>query len=158
MNRALLLDESELLVRPSSPVGGTAVPIGPQNLQRHDSSGPAHAGYVEFVVPDRRDDAGAMCAVAVVVYRVAGVVREIVAVYIVDVAILVIVDARRAVEFDIVDPQITLQVAMVVVHAGVDDGDNHFLTAAAGVPRLRRTDFGQRPLVRVERVVGRSAD
>ena len=94
------------------------------------------------MLPDRADGAGRVGAVAVVVHRVVVVGDEIPAADVVDVAVVVVIDAGLAVQLDGVDPDVVLQVIVVVVDARVDDADDGGGRSLLPGPRLERVDVG----------------
>ena len=90
-----------------------------------------------------------MGAVAVVVVTVAGAGDDVDAVVVVDVAVAVVVDAVVG-GLGLVDPDVAGQILVIVIHAGVDDGDDHAGAAAGdgdGVHALENAAGVQIPLV-----------
>ena len=77
------------------------------------------------------DDARHMGTVAVVVVTVAGACDDVDAVVVVDVAVLVIVDAVVG-DLVFVAPDVLGQILVVKVHAGIDDSDDDAGAAAGG--------------------------
>ena len=128
-------------------VGGVAAAAVIEKFERHDAHLPADAGHADAVVALGADGAGAMRAVVMVVHRIAIKIREVVAVEVVHEAVVVIVDAVAR-DFAGVDPDVVGQVGMGVIHAGVDDGDDHIAAAGVEIPG------GGRINVRVGRAAG----
>ena len=112
-----------------------------EELQGHDLDFPVHPGHADAVVASRADRPRHVRAVVVVVHRVAVVADEVVAVHIVDVSVLVVVDAIAG-NLTRVHPHVRLEVRMVVIDAGVDDGDDRLAAAGGDVPGGRRLDIG----------------
>src|SRR5262249_24208377 len=116
---------------------------GVEELERHEADVPIDAGDADAVVADRPDGAGHVGAVAVVVHGVAVVVHEVVAVDVIDVAVVVVVDAVAG-DFAGVGPDVGGQVGVVVVDAALDDGDGDAAGAGGRVPGLGGVDVGVR--------------
>ena len=93
-----------------------------------------------------------MRAVTVVVHRVGIVVGEIPARHVVDEAVSVVVDAVTR-HLTRIAPGVRGQVWMVVVHAGIDDGDNDAARPGGRVPCLRRVNVGIDDAARLSGVV-----
>ena len=125
-----------------------------QELERHDPDVPAHAHRAEPVVAHGADGARDVRAVTDVVDRVGVVVHEVVAVVVVDVAVEIVVDpvARNLAG---VGPHVRRQVGVRVVHAGIDDADDHVARSGGGRPRARSADVGARRAARLPHVVQR---
>jgi hypothetical protein len=66
---------------------GAARAVGAEELEPHQPAAPAHAGHADAVVPFRRDRAGDVSPVTVVVQRCVVVVEEVPAVDVVDVPV-----------------------------------------------------------------------
>src|SRR5262249_9769888 len=94
-------------------------------------------------VADGADGTRDVGAVALVVHRVGVVVDEVVAVDVIHVAVVVVVDAVAG-DLARVGPDVGGQVGVGVVHAGVEDGDDHTTGAGGDVPRLGGVDVGVR--------------
>ena len=82
-----------------------------------------------------------MGTVAVGVY-VAAFGTEVVAIYVADIAVVVIVLAGLSVKLGFVDPHIGGKVLVEVVDTAVDDCDYHVAAACGSVPRLEQVDVG----------------
>src|SRR5262249_44521471 len=153
--------------------GYVAGAVGADELERHQPHHRADAGHAAAVSGDRADDAGHVRAVAVVVRWGVVVVGEVPAPPVVDVAVVVVVDAVVAAARAVlprVDPEVAGQVGMGQVDAGVDDADGDAAAAGSDAPGLARGDVGswrtgreadhlagvlEPPLAGEQRVVGR---
>src|SRR5262249_46693761 len=92
-------------------VCGAAVAAAVEDLQVHHAGAPRDTGDAHGVVALGGDDAGHVGAVAVVVERVGEVIGEVVAVHVVDVAVVVVVD-EVAGDLARVGPEVGHQVRM----------------------------------------------
>ena len=120
-----------------------AAPARVQELDRHELHVPRHPGDPESVVAHRSHGPGGMGPVAVVVHRVAVVVREVPAVHVVDETVAVVVDTVAR-DLAGIGPHIGGQVGMDVVDPGVDHRHPHVLAAGGDVPRGWGVDVGSR--------------
>ena len=106
-----------------------------------------HARDADAVVADGADDAGDVGAVAVLVVGVAVLVARVVAVDVVDEAVLVVVEAVAG-DLAPVHPQVRLEVEVVEIDAGVEDDDGDGVAPGrdgvrrGGRPRLEGVDVG----------------
>src|SRR5205085_4363812 len=94
----------------TDPTGSTRV----QELEAHDADRRIDADHADLVVPDGADRPRDVCAVVVVVQRIARVRDGVVAV----------APGRTAVDRAGIRPDVRSQVRVVVVDAGVDDADD----------------------------------
>ena len=131
---------------------GAAAPRGVEKLERHDGYLPIDAHHADAVVAHRTDRARHVRAVAVVVHRVGIIIGEVPAHHVVDEAVAVVVDAVAG-HLAGIAPGVGREIRVVVVHAGIDDGDNHAARASGRVPRLRRVDIGIDDAARLSGVV-----
>ena len=114
----------------------------PDDLARHDlhAVAPARAACdaadAHAVVVHGGDRAGDVRAVHQFGREIqfAGLFGEVVAVNVIHIAVAVVVDARRAVQFGLVDPHVGGQVFVVVLDALVHDGDDHVGIARRELP------------------------
>lgn len=121
-----------------------AAAAGIEKLGRHELGVPGDAGNPDGIVALRRDCAGDVRTVAVlVVIRIAGAdtpaAVEIVAVIVVDIAVAVVVDPV-APDLAGIDPEIVDQVGMVDIDPGIDNADDDGAAAGFARPRIGRGD------------------
>src|SRR5262249_1826177 len=114
-------------------VCGPAVAAAVEDLQVHHAGAPRDTRDAHGVVALGGDDAGHVGAVAVVVERVGEVIGEVVAVHVVDVAVVVVVD-EVAGDLARVGPEVGHQVRMADIHARVEHGDKHRRITGRDVP------------------------
>jgi len=123
------------------------------HLDDHDATIPAHPGHADTVVGFGNSYAGDFGAVAVVIIDLIGLGDEIPAVNVVNVAIVVVVDAIVGCLARIA-PQSANQIGMVNVDAGIQHGNDYCRRAGDDVPGSGCTNLRQCPLTGEKRVVG----
>ena len=131
---------------------GAATPRGVEKLQRHDGDLPIDPHHADAVVAHRADRARHVRAVTVVVHRVGIVVGKVPTQDVVNEAVAVVVDAVPC-HFARITPGVGSQIGVVVVHARVDDGDDHAAGAGGRVPCLGGIDVGIDDTARLSGVV-----
>ncbi len=82
-----------------------------------------------------------MGTMVVIVHGVTVAINGIDSVHIIHIAIAIVVKPRNAFLFSLVDPDIALQVLVVVVYARIDNGNDEIPRARGLVPGLRRIDI-----------------
>ena len=82
-----------------------------------------------------------VCSVVVWIHVIA-VGAEVPSVNVVDIAVAVVVNARRTVKLCFVDEHIGGEVFVSVVDTTIDDCHNHVFLAGSGFPRLKQVDVG----------------
>jgi hypothetical protein len=127
--------------------GGGGAAEEAEEFQRHDFGFPRDAGDAFAVVADGADDAGDVGAVADGVEGLGGEVGGlgdggVDAEGVVDVAVVIVVDAGAAVELGLVEPDVGEDVFVAVVEAGIEDGDDDVGGFALNLPRGGGTDVG----------------
>ena len=100
-----------------------------------------------------RDDPGAVGAVAGAVQGIIGVFGEVPTAVVVDIAVLVVVEAGFALRFGLVGPDVRSEQLVPVVHAGVDHGDDD-PAALAGQPAMVGSGRLEMPRMRADRLLG----
>ena len=111
---------------------------------------------------------------AVVIFRVAVLVDEVIAVYIIYIPISIIIHTHNSIQFHLIDPHIVIKVSMSVINTRIRNSDYNIITSCANIPGLwsiyiaigrprRRiilaacrvilTCVVQRPLQRIKRVI-----
>jgi len=118
-----------------------AAAVRAQNFERHDLGLPVDPGHTDAVVPFGGYRASDMRAVLVPVARIIDrgvIVVEVPAVH-VYVAVLIIVNlvARY-----FTHPDVVLEVRVVSVYSGVDNGDDGARASGGDAPSLRRVNVG----------------
>ena len=112
-----------------------------ENLQRHKAYAIAitrtarDTAYREAVVVDRRDGARNMCTV-VVGSDIATICHEVVAVDVIDIAIAIVIDTRRAIFLSLVYPHIVGKVGVVSHHSAIAHRNNHAIIARGVLPSV----------------------
>ena len=74
--------------------------------------------------------------------QIGGVCSEVVAMYVVLIAVPIIVSVCRTVQFGLIYPHVVGQIGMGVFHAFIDDGNDDRRAAAGQFPCLRNIDVG----------------
>ena len=74
--------------------------------------------------------------------QIGGVCSEVVAMYVVLIAVPIIVGVCRTVQFGLIYPHVVGQIGMGVFHAFIDDGNDDRRAAAGQFPCLRNIDVG----------------
>ena len=115
-------------------INGTASGVV-QKTQRHELGIPVDSGHPNFIVSRSGDRSGDVCAVPMAVQRVRITAGKIPPVDIVDVAIVIIVDAVSR-YFTGVGPDVVCKVGVGVVNSGIDHTDNNI-----GAPGLQIPGF-----------------
>ena len=137
---ALFFFEFGDVVKAFDGVGGGAAAAGAEEFTAQHANIPVDADHALAIVADAADGAGDVGAVAVVVHNFAGVVDGVGAVEVIDIAVgvfVLTVGLAFAKAFGAllgVDPHVGGQVFMVVVDAGVDNGDDHIFGTGGDVP------------------------
>ena len=130
------------VIQSGSDLGGGHLNAKPQS---HNAALPVDAGYAYAVVAHPGDDPGDLCPVAcdrtitVIRYNVIAVVLEVPAGNVVDEAIIVVV-YFIVWNLVFVDPDIVLQVRVIHVDTGVQNGDHNVATARGDVPCVGHLD------------------
>lgn len=106
-------------------VRGVAIPRAVQEFAGHDLDVLVDAADTDVVVAQRANHAGQVGPMVVIVHGVSGVGQEVEAVDVIDVAVLVVVDAIVG-DLARVRPHIALEVWVCVVNARINDTHDHF--------------------------------
>ena len=130
-------------------------PIGVGHLQGHQADLPGHARYADHVIGKRADDAGRVRAVIDVVDRVRGIVEEVVSIEIIHVPVPVVILTGLAKHLGVVHPEVHDDLRVLCIDAGINNRHNQIAATGGKVPRLRRTDHLEGPLLRKHRIVRR---
>ncbi len=128
-----------------------------EELQVHQRDRPVDAGHALAIVGHRADRARNVRPVAVVVHRVAVVVRKIIAVNVVDEAVAVVILAVAG-GFAGIRPDVRCKIAMGVVDAGVEHRHDDARASSSDVPGIRRIDGVHAPELTVLRIAGDRLD
>ena len=123
-----------------------------QALHRHHLRIPGHANHADTVISHGRDGAGYVCAMTVVIDGVVALLRvrvsradEIPSAYVVNVTVVIVVNSVVG-DFACVYPHVGGDVGMVVIDAGVHDGDDN-ARAGTRVPGGGRANFLNSPKI-----------
>ena len=123
-------------------------------LHHHDTGKRVDPRHAVLVFPACGDDAGGHGAVAVIVPGLVVIVEEVPADRVVDIAVVIVVDAVAGDFLRVVPQAVLVDVLMVPVETGVDDGDHDRLGIAfdkppGGIGAGIQADALQRPLIRI---------
>ena len=113
-------------------IGGAEAAVRLTGLDCHDLCVIGNT-YTTNIVVGHGDNAGHMGAVAIVVHGIAGAINKGNTVDIVDIAVVVIVNAFLTLQLSSVDPHVVLQIFVAVVYARVDDSNNNAFTGGIAI-------------------------
>ena len=135
-------------------VAGT---IALHNCHRHNKSIGVGTHYSYTVVCHCCRYTCTVCAVAVKVVHIAGLVHKVVAMYIIVQSVSVIVLVFCTVGFGSIGPYIVSQIGMIYIHTCIYYGNNFACSSAVQLRLLQQlvqSHSGKAPLCRIQRVVG----
>ena len=111
-----------------------------KELAGHDFDAPGDAGHAHIVAAAGANDAGNMGAVPVIIHGIAGAGDGINAMDIVDVAVVVVIDAVAG-NFARIVPHVRHQIFVGVAHARIHHRDQHVRSRALKLPSVRRMNI-----------------